>query len=327
MDCHRRKAFLLIAAATGSLALPASSGAQTAYPTKPVTMIVPFSAGSTTDVVGRLVAERLAKNLGQPFVVENKAGAGGTLGAAQVAASTPDGHTLLVHSAGHVANAALYPGLKYDTLKDFTPIAMLASMPNVIVVAPDKGYTSLKDLVQKVKAAPGKFTYASAGNGSASHIAGEKFRLALGLDVSHVPYRGAPAGLTDVMGGRVDWFMAPIAIVTQLINDGKLKALAIGAPKRSPQLPNVPTTAEAGFAGVDHLFWLGMFAPAKTPADVAQRLHAETLRALKADDVRSHLDKLGAELNESSQPQFAKFVSDEMTSTAALIKQAGIRID
>ncbi|RJF92715.1 Bug family tripartite tricarboxylate transporter substrate binding protein [Noviherbaspirillum saxi] len=328
MNYNRRKTLHLIAAAVaGSVALPASLHAQEPYPTKLVTMVVPFTAGSTTDVVGRVVGERLANYLGQSVIVDNRPGAGGTLGAGLVAASVPDGHTLLVHSAGHVANAALYPSLKYDTMKDFTPVTMLATMPNVLVVAPDKGYASLKDLVEKVKAAPGKFTYASSGNGSASHIAGEKFRLAVGLEVTHVPYRGTPQGLNDVMGGRVDWFMAPLAVATQLIAGGKLQALAIGSAKRSPLLPNVPTTTEAGFPGADYTFWVGLFAPSKIPKPALDRLHIESLRALKSPEVRSHLGKLGAELNEMTQSQFAQFVRDETVETAKLIKQAGIRVD
>lgn len=327
MTIDRRKLMQLVAAVGGLAGLPAVLRAQASYPTQPVKLIIPFTAGSTTDVVGRILGERLEKYLWQPFVVDNRAGAGGTLGASMVALSPPDGHTVLIHSAGHVANAALYPTLKYDTLRDFTPVTMLVSMPNVLVAAPQRNFKSLQDLVQRVKAEPGKFTYGSSGGGSASHIAGEKFRIATGIQVTHIPYRGTPQALTDVMGGRVDWFLAPLAVATPLINDGKLAALALGATKRSPLLPNVPTTAECGFAEADHRFWVGMFLPSKTPVNVVARLHEETVRALKSDEVRGRLEKLGAESAPMPQQQFAQLVRQEAAATSALIKQAGIRID
>lgn len=327
MDINRRKLLKLAAAAGGTANLPTAVFAQAPYPNQPVRVIVPFTAGSTTDVVGRIVGERLDKALGHPVIIDNRPGAGGTLGATQVATSAPDGHTLLVHSSGHVANAALYPTLKYDTLKDFIPITMLASMPNVLVAAPSKGFTSLQDLVRKVKAEPGKFMYGSSGNGSGSHIAGEKFRISTGIQVSHVPYRGTPEALNDVMGGRVDWFLLPLAVATPLVKSGKLVALSVGAPARSPILPDVPTTTEGGFGAADQTFWVGLFAPAKTPDAVIARIHGETVKALKFDEARARLEKLGAEPAPMSQTQFAKLVREEAATTAALIKQAGIRLD
>ena len=233
MDIHRRTLLRLTAAAGGIATLPARLFAQPAYPSQPVKLVIPFTAGSTTDVVGRIVGERLQQYLGQPCVVDNRPGAGGTLGASAVVNAAADGHTVLIHSTGHVANAALYPGLKYDTLNDFTPVTMLASMPNVLVVPPDRGFTSLQDLVRKVKAGPQKFVYGSSGSGSASHIAGEKFRIATGIEVAHIPYRGTPQALTDLMGGRLDWFLAPLALAAPLVQGGKLAALAIGAPRWS----------------------------------------------------------------------------------------------
>lgn len=327
MDIHRRRLLQLAAATGGAAVLPATTFAQSTYPGQPVRVIVPFTAGSTTDVVARIVGERLEAYLGQPFVVDNKPGAGGTVGAAQVASSAPDGHTLLVHSSGHVANAALYPALKYDTLKDFTPVTMLASMPNVLVVAPNKGFTSLQDLVRKAKAEPGKFLYGSSGNGSGSHIAGEKFRIAAGIQVAHVPYRGTPQALSDVMGGRLDWFLLPLAVATPLIKGGKLTALAIGAPTRSPVFPDVPTTTECGFGGADQTFWVGLFAPPRMPDAVLGRLHAETLKALNSAEVRTRLEGLGADPTPMPLQQFAKLVREETAATAALIKQAGIKLD
>lgn len=327
MTIHRRKLLQLTAAAAGSASLPISLFAQQDFPSQPIKLIVPFTAGSTTDVVARTVGERIQTFFGQPVIVDNRPGAGGTLGASLVAAAAPDGYTALVHSAGHVANAALYPALKYDTLKDFIPITMLATMPNVFVAAPSRGFTSLQDLVNKVKAEPGQFQYGSSGNGSASHIAGEKFRIATGLQVVHVPYRGTPEAINDVMAGRVDWFLLPLALAAPLVAGGKLKALAISAPIRSPLLPDVPTTTEAGFREIDHRFWVGLFLPARTPERAVARLHDETVRALKSDEVRVRFEKLGAQPSPMGQKQFADFVRDETIATRALIKQAGIRIE
>lgn len=327
MKIDRRQLLQWTAVTCGSAAVPFKTFAQPNYPSGPVRVVVPFTAGSTTDVISRIVGERLNNYLVQPFVVDNKPGAGGTLGAAQVATSPADGQTLLIHSAGHVANASLYPTLKYDTLKDFASVAMLASMPNVLVVSPQKGYTSLQDLIAKVKKSPGTFSYGSSGSGSGAHIAGEKFRMAAGLDVLHVPYRGTPEGVNDVIGGRIDWFLLPLALAVQLVQAGKLKALSIGASKRSPLLPNVPTTTESGLRNADQLFWVGMFAPAKTPHEVVTRLNAEVVKALKAPETITRFEKLGVEATPMSQPQFAKFVSDEFVETAALIKQAGIRLE
>lgn len=327
MDIRRRTLLRLTAATGGIATLPAAVFAQSAYPSQPVKLVIPFTAGSTTDVVGRIVGERLQQYLGQPCVVDNRPGAGGTLGASAVVNAAADGHTVLIHSTGHVANAALYPGLKYDTQNDFTPVTMLASMPNVLVVPPDRGFASLQDLVRKMKEGPLKFVYGSSGSGSASHIAGEKFRIATGIEVMHIPYRGTPQALTDVMGGRLDWFLAPLALAAPLVQSGKLAALAIGAPRRSPLLPQVPTTAESGFGDADHRFWVGMFVAAKTPERTVARLHAETVRALMTDEVRARLDKLGADAAPMSQQTFAQQVREEIVATTALIRRAGIRID
>jgi tripartite-type tricarboxylate transporter receptor subunit TctC len=309
-----------------ALALPAAAQGG-AFPAKPITLVVPFTAGSGTDVIARVYAEQLARSLGQPVVVDNRPGAGGTLGAAQVASASADGYTVLVHSAGHVANAALYPKLKYDTLKDFTPVAMLATLPNVLVVSSASKIGSVADLVKQARAQPGKMSYASAGNGSATHINAEKFRIAAGLQAMHVPYRGTPPALTDLVGGQVDWFFAPLVSALPLIQEGKLTPLAVGSPRRSAALPQVPTTVEAGYAGSDYTFWVGMLVPAKTPADVVARLSAATAQAMQAQSVRAALEKLGADIPALAQAEFAQQVKDEMASTAALVQRAGIRLE
>lgn len=324
---HRRRLIQLAAVAGGSVSLPAALLAQSPYPSQAVKLVVPFTAGSTSDVIARIVGERLQQYLGQPCVVDNRAGAGGTIGTGLVATSAPDGHTALIHSAGLLSNGALYPALKYDTLKDLAPVTMLASMPNVFVVTPNKGFASLQDLVRKALAEPDKYTYGSSGSGSGAHLAGEKFRITTGIQARHIPYKGTPQALTDVMGGLVDWFLCPLALAVPLVKDGKLTALSIGGSRRSPLLPNVPTIAEAGFGDTDYGFWIGMFLPTRTPEAVMTRLHAETLRALNSDEVRARLEKLGAEAAPMSQQQFAQLVRDETAATTTLIKQAGIRLD
>lgn len=314
--------------ALGALAMvPTLAIGQASYPNQPIKFVVPFTAGSTSDVIARAVTERLEKAFKQPCIVDNRPGAGGTVGASAVASSPADGYTVLIHSAGHVANAALYPKLRYDTLADFTPVTMMASMPNVLVVAPEKGYTTVKDLVQKAKSGTGQVMYGSAGNGSGSHIAAEKFRLAAGLPPAHIPYRGSPEALNDVMGGRIDWFMSPIAVASSLITAGKLVPLAVGTTTRSTQFPDVPTTVESGFPGSEYVFWIGMFVSSKTPPDVIAKLHAETIKALKSDEVKARFARLGAEPAGMAQKDFAALVVSEAASTAALIKKADIRIE
>jgi len=321
----------LVSVAAGMALFPLASSQALAQASdagdKPITFVVPFTAGSGTDVVARIVSDHLARLLHRPIVVDNKAGAGGTLGAAVVAAAAADGQTVLIHSAGHVANAALYPKLKYDTLKDFTPIAMLATLPNVLVVSPSMKVNSVAELVAKAKANPTKMTYASAGNGSATHINAEKFRIAAKLEATHVPYRGTPPALTDVVGGQVDWFFAPLVSALPLIQDNRLVPLAVGSAERSPALPKVPTTVEAGYPGSDYTFWVGMFVPSKTPSDLVAALSSATAKVLHMPEVKAALEKLGAEPAELSQKQFVDLLAREMATTSALVKQAGIRID
>ncbi|MFY0479921.1 Bug family tripartite tricarboxylate transporter substrate binding protein [Achromobacter marplatensis] len=322
MTLHRRRFIQLACALAGA---PALARAQQAYPSRAIRMVVPFTAGSTTDVIGRTVAEQLEKRLGQPVVVENRPGAGGVLGASLVAGSAGDGYTLLVHSAAHLANQSLYPGLKYDTLKDFTPVTMLASMPNVIVAANARGFKSLRDLVDRARAEPDQYTYGSSGSGSGAHIAGEKFNAATGIKAIHVPYRGTPEAVNDVIAGRVDWFFLPLPLALPMVKAGKLTALAVSADARSAALPDVPTTAEAGFAGVDQKFWVGMFVPASTSGPVLDTLHSGTVQALSSATTRQRFDGLGADSAPMPQRQFSELVRVEMEATTRLIRDAGIR--
>ena len=294
----------------------------------PIKLVVPFTAGSGTDVIARLVAEKLSGPLAAQLVIENKPGAGGTLGAAQVAKAPADGYTLLIHSSGHLVNPSLYPKLSYDTLRDFDGVTPLASLPNVLVVSPSKGYKDLADLVARCKAKPDAFTYASAGNGSATHMNAEQFRVAAGIKALHVPYRGTPEALTETIAGRIDWFFAPLVSALPLIKDGKLQALAVGTTARSPVLPGVPSITEtAGLKDAAYQFWVGLFVTAKTPKAIVDRLHDETVKVLASADVRERLEKLGAAPMPMAQAAFEKFLDSETAAATRLVQSAGIKIE
>ena len=326
---NRAKSMLqhILKMGAAALALSAVSLAAQAqdWPKQSIKFVVPFTAGSGTDIVARAVAEKLTAALGQPVVIENKPGAGGTIAANQVAKSNPDGYTLLVHSSGHVVNPAIYPSLPYDTLNDLIGITPLASLPNVLVVSPSKGYKDVKDLIAKVKAKPDAFNYGSAGVGSATHINAEKFRVAAGINATHIPFKGTPEALTETIGGRIDWFFAPIVSALPLIRDGKLQALAVGTPKRSDDIPNVPTTVEAGVPGSEYTFWVGMLAPSKTPKPVLDKLNAEVVKILNAPEFKTKLDNIGATPMPMTGNAFNAFIKSETDTIAKLVQAAGIK--
>jgi tripartite-type tricarboxylate transporter receptor subunit TctC len=291
-----------------------------------IKLIVPFTAGSGTDVVARLLGEKLGPALDTTIVVDNRAGAGGTVGAAVVAKAPADGYTLLVHSAGHLVNPALYPNLSYDTIKDFAGVTALASLPNVLVTAPGH-FNDVRDLVEQARNKPGAFNYGSAGNGSATHMNAEVFRFAAGIQAQHIPFKGTPEALNEVVAGRIDWFFAPMVSALSLVQSGKLKALAVGTAKRSDVLPQVPTTAEAGVPGSEYLFWVGLFAPAKTPAPIVDRLQLEVARIMTSTEMRERLDKLGAEPFVMAAAVFNKFVVDETAKSQQIVRAAGIKLN
>jgi len=297
-------ALLALAPLCGALAQP--------YPSKPLRIIVPFTPGSATDTMARPIAERLSSALGQPVVVENRPGAGGTIGIAALAKSPPDGYTLAVVSTGHVVNPVLYANLPYDTLKDFAGVAPLAGLPSVLVVSPELGVRSVRDLVAMAKAKPGQLNYATAGIGSAAHISAEKFRMAAGIDAVHVPLKGSPESLTETMGGRTQFTWTPLTTAVGQIREGRLLALAVSTGRRSPAFPDVPTIAEAGFPRGEFNFWVGMLAPAHTPREVLARLNAETQRALQSADLKERLAKLGAEPMAMSPGEFDAFCATNM---------------
>jgi tripartite-type tricarboxylate transporter receptor subunit TctC len=316
------KRILTLLAAT---VIATGASAQANWPTKPIRMIVPFTAGSVTDIIGRTVAESMSKSLGQPVLIENKPGAGGTIGAAQVAKSDPDGYTLLIHSSGHALNPAIYPNLPYDTVKDLTGVTPLASVPNVLVVSPARGWKSVADLIAAAKAKPGALNYASAGTGSATHMNAEKFKLRAGIDAQHVPFKGTPEAMTDVIGGRDDWFFAPLSPALPLIKDGKLQALAVSSAQRSPALPDVPTTIEAGVPGSDYTLWVGMIVPSATPAPIVKRLHDEAIKALNTPEVKARLATLGADAMPMEPAAFNNYIKAEVESAALIARSANLK--
>ncbi len=314
------KRYLLLSALCFSGAVLAQT-----YPSKPIKFIVPFTAGSVTDIVARTVGDAMGKSMGQPIVIENKPGAGGTIAAAQVARSEPDGYTLLVHSSGHALNPALYPNPGYDTLKDLTGITTLAAVPNVLVVNPVKGWKTQADLVAAAKAKPGTFNYASAGVGSATHMNAEIFRMQTGIDALHVPYKGTPDAMSNVIGGSNDWFFAPLASALPLIKDGKLQALSVSTKARAATLPLVPTSVEAGVPGSDYTLWVGMIAPSATPPAVIKKLHDEALKALASPEIKERLAKLGADPFPMSPEAFNAYIKTEMDTAARIAKAANLK--
>jgi tripartite-type tricarboxylate transporter receptor subunit TctC len=296
------------------------------YPNKPVKIIVPFTAGSATDILARTVGQKLSELWAQPVVIENRAGAGGTIGAGVVAKSPPDGLTLMVHSAAQIVNPSIYPALPYDTLKDFVQVVPLGGQPNVLVVAPLTGYKTTADLIAAAKSKPGSLNFASAGIGSGTHINAEKFNLLAGLHVLHIPYKGTPEALTETMTGRVTYFFSPISAALPHIREGKLIALGVTSAKRSGLLPNVPTIAEAGLPGFEYNLWVGLFAPAGVPADVVDKINRDVNRIQREPDVRDRLTALGAEAMQMTPAEFDKFVRAEMDDAAKVVKAAGIKV-
>lgn len=295
------------------------------YPNKPVHALITFTAGSSTDIVGRIVTQKLSEYWGQPVLVENRGGAGGSIAAGIVAKTAPDGYTLLIDSSAHAVTPAIYAKLPYDTLKDFVDIAAIAGQPNVLVVPPGAPAKSVADLIAAAKAKPGSINFASAGVGSGTHLNLEKFKLATGINVTHVPYKGTQEVLTDLLGGRVDYYFAPISAAMSAIRAGKLRPLAVSTAKRSSALPDVPTVAESGAPGFEFTLWFGIWAPAGVPATIVEKINKDVNRALAEKGVREQLAKLGNDTMSMSSAQFSQFVHKEVADYAKIIKAAGIK--
>jgi tripartite-type tricarboxylate transporter receptor subunit TctC len=320
MSIFRRTA--LACCITVLAALPAA--AQNGYPNKPIRVIVPFAAGSTTDIIARAIADKMGASLGQTLVVDNRGGASGTIGQGLVAQAAPDGYTIMIHSSSHTVSPSTFVKLPFDTVADFAGVTPISSLPNVMVISPSKNIKTLAELLAAARAKPGSFNFASAGQGSATHLNAEKFKVAAGLEATNIPFKGSAEAVSEVLGGRVDYYFSPIAPVIGQIKEGQLIALAVGSPKRSAALPDVPTTTEAGVPGSEFNFWIGMMAPAKTPRDIVKRLHDEVVKALALPEVKDRFAKLGADEWTLSPEQFDAYIKEEIASNAKLVKAAGI---
>jgi len=300
-----------------------AAGAAATYPSRPIRVISPFPAGSASDTVGRIVLDKVSQLLGQAMVIEAKPGAGGIVGFADVAKADADGYTLVTSSTSMGTGLVLHQHLPFDPTKDFVSVAMFGVQPNVLVASKESGFKTVADLVAAAKAKPGTLTFASAGIGSSSHMAGEKLRLAAKIDVRHVPFK--ENGLTEVMAGRIDYYFIPLAAAASALQSGKLTVLAVSSPKRAALLPDVPSIAEAGYPDAEFIFWVGLSAPAHTPRDIVDKLHDATEKALRDPDTAAKLARLGVEPEEMSVDAFGKFVNDDIAATVALAKAANIQ--
>ena len=299
-----------------------------AWPSKPIKWVVPFAPGGTTDILARTVGEKLAVALGQPVIIENKPGAGGGVGAEFTAKSAPDGYTIMGGTIStHAINASLYKSLPYDPVKDFVAITLIARVPNMLVINPSVPAKDVKELIALLKANPGKYSFASSGNGTSQHLSGELFKSMSGTDMQHIPYKGSPPALQDVVGGQVAMTFDNITTALPLAKAGKLRALAVTTAKRSSVAPDVPTLAESGLPGFEVGSWQGVFAPAGTPPEIVKRLNAEIVKALNMPDVREKLSGLGAEIVADSPEEFSALVKAEVAKWADVVKKSGAKVD
>ena len=315
------------AVAIATISLQAHAQTQ-AWPSKPIRYVVPFAAGGSTDILGRTIAEKLSVALGQPVVVENKPGAGGGLGAAEVAKAAPDGYTIMGGTIStHAINASLYKDLPYDPVKDFVAITLIARVPNMLVVNNDVKAKDVAELIKLMKANPGKWNFASAGNGTSQHLSGELFKGMAGVEMQHIPYKGSPPALTDVMGGSVSMTFDNITTAWPLAKAGKLRALAVTTAKRSPVAPEVPTLAESGLPGYEVGSWQGVFAPAGVPPAIVARLNTEIVKIINMPDVQKKIIDLGAEPVGDTAEQFGAFVKTEVVKWGDVVKKSGAKVD
>jgi len=319
---------LCILAGTLASVVAPSAQAQSEYPNKPIRLIIPFPPGGTTDIVGRLFADKIGKALGQTIVVENRGGAGGSIGSGAIANAAPDGYTLGIATAStHGINPAIYPNLGFDAEKDFTPISNLAAVPNIMAINPDVKAKNMAEFIALAKSQPGKLSYASAGNGSVSHMMGELFKLSSGTDLLHVPYRGVGPALNDALAGQVNVMYDNLPSTLPHAVAGKLVALAVASPERVKALPDVPTFAEVGLAPVNDASWFGLVAPGKLPQEIVDKL-ADAVSKVEADpDTQSRLAALGAAPVSDTPAEFAKMISSEIAKNKRIAKEANIKLD
>lgn len=323
----RRSVLSTIALAAAAAALPLAASAQN-YPTKPITIVVPFAAGGTTDILARLVGQYLTTELGQPVVVENKAGAGGNIGAAYAAKAPADGHTLFMGTVGtHAINASLYKKLPYDPIKDFAPLSRVAMVPNLLVAHPSQPYKTVQEMIAYAKANPGKINFGSPGNGASPHLSGELFKSMTKVDMVHVPYKGSAPAVSDLLGGQISIMFDNLPSVIPHVRSGKLRAIAISTATRSADLPDVPTIAEAGVPGYEATSWFGMFAPAGTPAPVLAKISTALGKVLANAEVKKKIDDQGGEPANETPAQFADFIQKETIKWGKVVKESGASLD
>ena len=326
-DSHTLARRRLLQAIALTLAVSGGSAIAQAWPTKPITLVVPFPPGGTTDVLARALGERLQQSLGQPVIVESKPGAGATLGADYVAKSKPDGYTLLIGAIHHTIATSVYKKLPYDFQKDFAPVTMLALVPNVLVVNADTPAKNVAELVALAKAQPGRSTYGSNGNGTAQHLIGTQFQNLTGTELVHIPYKGSGPLATDLLGGQITMSFDTITPVLQHIKGGKLRALAVTTAKRSSALPDVPTLDEAGLKGFNIGTWFGVLAPVATSKGVVDRLSTEMVKVIQSPEFRKRMDEIGAEPIGNSPDQMAQQIKSETEKFAKLVKDAKVTIE
>ena len=304
------------------------AAAQDAFPTRPVSLVIPFPAGGSTDLVGRIVAEKMSSLLGQQIVVDNRGGAGGNVGSAAVAKAEPDGYTILMGTvATHAINPALYKKMPYDPVADFAPVSLLVVVPNVLVVNPDFPAQNVQELIALAKEKPGELSYASSGNGTPLHLSGELFKSMAGVDIVHVPYKGAGPALIDVMGGHVPIMFDNLPSSTEHIKAGKLRGLAVTTAERAPSMPDLPTVAESGLPGYETYTWNALFAPAGTPPEVIAKLNEAAVQAVADPQVQAKLKDVGASVVGSTPEQLAAHVQAELAKWAPVVKASGAQID
>jgi tripartite-type tricarboxylate transporter receptor subunit TctC len=308
-----------------SLACTPTADADQTWPARPVKAIVPIGPGSMTDIVPRVVFEQLSAQLGQPIIIENRPGAGQTTGARIVARAERDGYTLLVNSSAQAIAPSLYSNLGYDPARDFISVIPLGVAPHILVVPADRGFKTARDFADAAKAKPGAFNFGSSGIGTATHLSAERFKRSAGIDAVHIAFKGGAETIAELIAGRLDFFFGPLGVVLPHIRAGKLTALAMNGGKRSPLLPDVPTTLEAGFADAEYPLWFGVFVPAHTPPAIVNRLHSETAKALEAPKVREKLTVLGVEPLTMTQAEFTAYVETEISVNASLVKAAGLK--
>jgi tripartite-type tricarboxylate transporter receptor subunit TctC len=324
MPVNLRIAMVALAVGVCTGAQAQTSPART-WPTKPLRAFIPFAAGSATDLVPRALFEPLATELGQPIVVENRGGAGGTIAGNAVVRAEPDGYTILATGSNATIAPWIVPNMPYDTAKELSSALMIGQNANVLIVSPAKGWKTAQDLVATAKAKPGSINYSSAGVGTATHLSAEKFRLSAGFEAVHIPYKGGAEALADVLGGRVDFYFCPISTALPFIADGRVVALAVSTAARASDLPNVPSTLEAGYVNSDLAIWYGVLMPAKTPRDIVDKFHTAGMKVLAMPAMRAKLKQLAVDPMPMTPSEMDKFVANEIAANGKLIKAAGIQ--